>query len=299
LGELHSIRGKEIYVERQGDPSSPPLVYLHGGPGSSCYDFMSVQGERLRESVYLIGMDQRGVLRSEMLDEDEKLSPDDIVEDAEELRRMLGISSWSVLGHSFGGFLAALYASKYPQSIDRLIFESPGFDFHLTLNSLLKQASVIFESKNQSQEAEKTREQVQSNLETPRLMEVWLETGGKLGKDRESLYFYGPQKDFFETLFSKAPVEIQNRLQQTQSHFTKLHEEQTMYKSVLNDLTELPHPSLIITSNHDFVFCEKQHEFVRDKVGNAKIITFNQSGHFPRIEEPVKYARVVKEFLLK
>ncbi len=298
MGELHHIRGKNIYVERHGDPSSPALFYLHGGPGSSCYDFMSIQADRLSKSLYVIGIDQRGVLRSEGLQEDDKLSPADIVEDAEELRKKLGISSWSVLSHSFGGYLAVLYASKYPRSIERLIFESPGFDFKLVLNSLLTQASVIFDRNNQSQEAEITRNHVNANLETPKLMEIWLETGGKLGKNREDLYFYGPEKDVFEIMFSKAPSEIQNRLPQIQSHFTKLHEDQTMYESVLDDLSTLPHQSLVITSTYDFVFCEKQYNFVRDNVENAEITIFNKSGHFPRIEEPDEYTNVVKEFVL-
>lgn len=298
MGELLNIRGKDIYVERHGEPSLPPLLYLHGGPGSSCYDFMSFQAERLSKSFFLIGIDQRGVLRSEPLNEDEKLSPAEIVEDVEELRKKLGISSWSVLSHSFGGYLAVLYASTYPLSIDKMIFESPGFDFHLVLNSLLTQAADVFEKNNQFEDAEFTRKQINSNLDTPILMEVWLELGGKLGANRDGLYFYGPEKNVFETLFSKAPLEIQSRLPQIQSHFTKLHEDQTMYKSVLNDLAKLPHQSLIITSTYDFVFCENQHNFVIDKVANAKITIFNESGHFPRIEEPDKFKDVVKEFVL-
>ncbi|MGD6833909.1 alpha/beta fold hydrolase [Sutcliffiella halmapala] len=249
--------------------------------------------------MLLVGIDQRGVLRSEALNKDEKLSPNDIVEDLEELRKKLSISSWSVLSHSFGGYLAVLYASKYPMSIDRLIFESPGFDFHLVLHSLLTQASVVFEKNNKYDEAETTRKYVNSKLDTPRLMEVWLETGGELGANRNDLYFYGSEKNVFETLFSNASMEIQNRLPQIQSHFTKLHEDQTMYKSVLNELSRLPHQSLIITSTHDFVFCEQQLKFVIDYVDNATIKTFNRSGHFPRIEESEKFTHVVKEFLLK
>ena len=205
MGELLNINGKEIYVEMHGDPDAPPLLYLHGGPGSSCYDFMSFQAERLSESVYLIGMDQRGVLRSEALNDNEKLSPLDLVEDAEALRKKLGINSWSVLGHSFGGYLAVLYASRYPKSIDKLIFESPGFDFPLILRSLLSKASELLEKDGEHEAAKNTLKYVTSDEKPTVLMEKWLETGGELGARRDDLYFHGPEKNVFEELFSKAP----------------------------------------------------------------------------------------------
>ncbi len=119
LMELLSIRGKKLYVEFRGNPTLPPLLYLHGGPGSSCYDFMYFQAERLEKYFYLIGVDQRGTLRSEALEVDESLSPMDIVNDVEELRKDLNLPTWSILGHSFGGIVATLYAMHYPKSIEK------------------------------------------------------------------------------------------------------------------------------------------------------------------------------------
>lgn len=62
------IRGKRLYVEIHGDAAAPPLLYLHGGPGEGCYEFMLHQSQRLSGQLRLIGIDQReyGVLgRSE------------------------------------------------------------------------------------------------------------------------------------------------------------------------------------------------------------------------------------------
>ncbi|WP_157890129.1 hypothetical protein [Paenibacillus sp. DMB5] len=41
------VRGKRLYVEIHGDEAAPPLLYLHGGPGESCYEFMLHQSQRL------------------------------------------------------------------------------------------------------------------------------------------------------------------------------------------------------------------------------------------------------------
>ena len=37
-----SLMGKEIYYEEYGEKNKTSILYLHGGPGASCLDF--VQG---------------------------------------------------------------------------------------------------------------------------------------------------------------------------------------------------------------------------------------------------------------
>ena len=65
-GEYMNIRGKKLYVETHGNPKNKPVLYLHG-EGESCYDFSFHQAERLKDSLYVIMIDQRGVGRSEKL----------------------------------------------------------------------------------------------------------------------------------------------------------------------------------------------------------------------------------------
>lgn len=114
MGQLIKTRGKYIYVEIHGDRNNQVLLYLHGGPGSSCFDFIKYQKDRLiQKNICLIAIDQRGVLRSEPLSEDESFGLKDLIEDCEELRELLNIQSWSLLGHSFGAMIALLYLSKY------------------------------------------------------------------------------------------------------------------------------------------------------------------------------------------
>jgi proline iminopeptidase len=53
-----------LYTDRRGAAAASALLFLHGGPGQGCHDFMAIQGDLLAESVRLIGIDQRGVDRS-------------------------------------------------------------------------------------------------------------------------------------------------------------------------------------------------------------------------------------------
>ncbi len=142
-GEYMNIRGKKLYVETHGNPKNKPVLYLHGGPGESCYDFSFHQAERLKDYLYVIMIDQRGVCRSEEITEDETFGLKDLIEDCEELKKALQIEKWSIVGHSFGGYLALLYAATYPNSIEKIIFEGPTFDFALTSRSLLQKTGTL------------------------------------------------------------------------------------------------------------------------------------------------------------
>lgn len=92
-GEYMNIRGKKLYVETHGNPKNKPVLYLHGGPGESCYDFSFHQAERLKDSLYVIMIDQRGVCRSEKITEDEAFGLNDLIEDCEELKKYYKLRS--------------------------------------------------------------------------------------------------------------------------------------------------------------------------------------------------------------
>jgi len=104
---LIPVGGTRLFVEVFGDPSRPALLYLHGGPGMSCHEFTRWQAGLLGRELRLIAFDQRGVLRSDPVGEDEPVTEEVLVEDCEALRQALGVERWAVLGHSFGGRLAA------------------------------------------------------------------------------------------------------------------------------------------------------------------------------------------------
>lgn len=143
MGQLIPIRGTHLWVEDLGRSHQPVILYVHGGPGSGAYDFVFYQGKRLASLVRLIAVDQREVLRSDPLGSG-RLHVRDLVEDMDALRVTLGISRWSLIGHSFGGYLAVLYAKTYPLAIDRLILENPSFDLAASARSLLQKVSLQY-----------------------------------------------------------------------------------------------------------------------------------------------------------
>lgn len=73
----------------------------------------------LTSSYTFILIDNRGMGESDM--PDEHISIDILVKDIIEVVDMLKIKSFSIMGHSLGGFVALFLLKKYPDRIDKII----------------------------------------------------------------------------------------------------------------------------------------------------------------------------------
>lgn len=122
-GWLTLDHAHQMHWQLSGNPSGTPVVWIHGGPGSSS----SPLHRRLfdPEKFLIIQYDQRGCGQSKPRGCIEQNTTTDLVADLERLRKALGISRWSVVGGSWGAALALLYAQAYTQAVDRLLLRSP------------------------------------------------------------------------------------------------------------------------------------------------------------------------------
>src|SRR6266567_1185733 len=114
------LNGVRIYTRRVGD--GPPVVVLHGGPGAH-HDYLLPQYDRLALGRTLLYYDQRGGGRSPV-PRDAPVGWREHVADLEALRDHWSLERVTLLGYSWGGLLAVLYALEYPARIDRLALVS-------------------------------------------------------------------------------------------------------------------------------------------------------------------------------
>ncbi|HDR6311470.1 TPA: alpha/beta hydrolase [Bacillus cereus] len=293
-GKYMNIRRKKLYVETHGNPKNKPVLYLHGGPGESCYDFSFHQAERLQDSLFVIMIDQRGVCRSEEITEDEAFGLHDLIEDCEELRKVLQIEKWSVIGHSFGGYLALLYASVYPSSIEKIIFEAPTFDFALTSRALLQKTGNLLKKYGKEEVAEESFAYSSSDASSEELLEAYIGLSNELEENRMEIYNY--KEDVTdESLYSDEEWEVfSNR---SKIHFDRLKLEGAVHTSLLPKIKDVQKPMLLIVGKYDVVTCEKQIETFNKDAQNGKYIVFEESGHTPHYEEADRYAELVIQFL--
>lgn len=118
------VPGGPVWYEVSGEGSGIPLVTLHGGPGGTSCGFTR---------LYDLGP-ERPVVRYDQLGGGRSGRPDDLslwtvsrfVEGLHSLRNELGLEQMHLLGHSWGGALAAAYVlEKGTDGIASLILSSP------------------------------------------------------------------------------------------------------------------------------------------------------------------------------
>jgi proline iminopeptidase len=98
-----------LYWTEYGDPTAPPLLLLHGGPGAS-HDYLLPQMLELAREHRLVTYDQRGGGRSRSDDDRAAIGWRDQVADVARVASELRVSPLTIVGYSWGGLLAMLYA---------------------------------------------------------------------------------------------------------------------------------------------------------------------------------------------
>ena len=302
-----NIWGKNIWYDIYGAEHSDTLLYLHGGPGASCLDFVN-QAKALSRKMKVIIFDQLGVLRSDGIAENESYSMEYQIEMVEEMRKILGIEKWSVLGHSYGGMLAVLYASACPDSVHKIILECPSLWFEDSARSTAEYLSEHIHGLNDGQ-AVKLWEKVRFADYQDKTEVVW-DLSALLGyvTDMElRFYLHGITLEEYE--MSMDTTDIANEMwAKGEQHLKKLLEAQpepagSAQKKVMitdNLLPVIPGiaaPMLLINGKYDPACTRNQIEYIMNNAQNVTQAVFEDSGHFPRLEEAEKYTNTVLSFL--
>jgi proline iminopeptidase len=102
---------------------SDTVIVVHGaGAGLS---YLAPDLERLARDRVLIFYDQRGFGRSALVDDPALLTIDHHVADLDAIREYFSLQRVSLLGHSWGGVVAAAFAASHPERVNRLLLLDP------------------------------------------------------------------------------------------------------------------------------------------------------------------------------
>ena len=301
-----NIWGKKIWYEIYGAEYEDTLLYLHGGPGASCLDFVN-QAKALSAKMKVVIFDQLGVLRSEAIAESESYSMVYQIEMIEELRQLLGIEKWSILGHSYGGMLGVLYAHLHPNSIHKVILECPSLCFEDSAKSTAEYLSEHIKNLNNKPAAELcekmkfTDYQDKTEVVLDLLTLLGYVTDMKLRNYLHGISFQEYQMsmdttDITDEMWSKADRHLMKLLETQPMPDGLLQKRMQITDSFLPMLTKITAPVLLISGKYDPVCTKDQIEYIMKNAQNATLAIFENSGHFPRIEEAKKYTNTILGF---
>lgn len=128
---------RDIRLHHFSVGKGPDILFVHGGPGMPPNAPMpGVRDLADRHKIHFY--DQRGSGRStrpvdrtqgstgERLQQVVRpLGIQEQIADMERIRRILGREKLILIGHSFGGFLSALYAAEFPEHVQAIVLVAP------------------------------------------------------------------------------------------------------------------------------------------------------------------------------
>ncbi|MDQ3793014.1 MAG: alpha/beta hydrolase, partial [Actinomycetota bacterium] len=111
----------------EGHARETPVIFLHGGPGVPETKGDSEYFGRLAKDGFDVYVyDEVGTGRSSRLDDPRGYTLERDVSDLEEARQKIGAEEVVLIGHSYGGTIAAAYAASHPERVPKMVLSSPG-----------------------------------------------------------------------------------------------------------------------------------------------------------------------------
>ena len=119
------VPGGKVWWRKVGDGPKAPLLTLHGGPGAAHNYLTSLRA--LADQRPVIFYDQLGCGRSDAPGDPSLWTIGRFCDEIDALRAALGLTRITLLGHSWGGFLAIEYMTRGatpPPGVEALVLSS-------------------------------------------------------------------------------------------------------------------------------------------------------------------------------
>ena len=266
---MHNVNGTELFVETIG--SGPALVLMHGGLGLDHGAFRPYF-DQLADEATIIYYDHRGNGRSQRLDDyANELTFDQMVADLVGLLDILGLEKATLLGHSYGGFIAQSVAVAHADRLTGLVLVDtvPAFDYQPAPTGTDEQLAAFGELFSGPVADDATWARLWST--------VW------------PLYFnrYDPQ--------------VAARIHGDTHYVGDAWNTAAGLLGAFNTLDELPGidvPTLAVAGRHDFITPPEPGAVrLQQLMPNAELAVFDNSGHYPFIEEEATFFTRLRTFL--
>lgn len=269
---VRHIRGISIFERRAG--KGPPTIVLHGGPGAH-HDYLLPAMDALASGRTLVYYDQRGGGRSPV-GRSVAVGWREQVADLEALRAVWGMERLTLLGYSWGGLLALLYATEFPGRVVQLALVAPAPAWR----AAREEFEQGFAERNRNPALEAERRALRESSLREQDPEFYRQ---RLFELSVAAYFYDPSRARDLT-----PFRVTNRTE---------HE---VWASLGDydlrpSLADLTIPALVLHGEHDVIPTAASRALAQAL--NAEFHLLPNCGHAPFIEAFEQFVALSDEFL--
>lgn len=140
------LSAQDLPVQTFGDSQSTPIIFLHGGPGYNSVAFEQTTADALaKNGFFVISYDRRGEGRNVELQADYNFVQ--TLSDLTQIYQQFKLDKAVLLGHSFGGIVATLYAEQFPNKVSALILVSTPVSMQDTFATIISKSKAIYTAK--------------------------------------------------------------------------------------------------------------------------------------------------------
>jgi proline iminopeptidase len=265
----------ELHAESVG--SGTPILTIHGGLGID-HRYFRPWLDPLADHATLIFADLRGhgaTRRDETL---ENATHEHFCADIDALRARLGKERVVVFGHSYGGFLALEYALRYPAHVAGLIL--------CATSASLAHAPIAIDNAR-ARGLPDALAALQRALSAPlasneELAELWAAL--------TPMYFADATSSRIREAFSRTSYSAKG--------YNRAAFECLPSYDVRKRLSDIHAPTLVVSGEHDWLMPPSlAGNELAASIPRARHAVFNESGHYPFIEEPQRFVNTVREWM--
>lgn len=297
--------GTRIHYRNEG--TGDPVLIVHGGPGEP-YKKAWEGLKMVRQGYSFIYYDQRGCGQSSrpidrlstcewkecQTELTKKLGIEAALMDIEEIRRIMGTEKITIIGHSYGAVIAALYTAEFPDKVNKLVMVSPAPSIRFPIDPSDDINTIM--SKNLPADTNAEFEKYRENLWNPEQVLKMNEEELSI-QDRNFFYFYD---EYHKNIGLPNSVDLINNLVDKENiggwlpyGYAWSFPNTFDYR---NDLKAITSPALILWGDKDITKESWAKDYSR-YISNSRVAMIGNVGHFMFEENPAAFADVINDFL--
>jgi pimeloyl-ACP methyl ester carboxylesterase len=275
---LDSADGTRLAYHQTG--AGDPLICLPGGPMQASAYLGELGGLSARRT--LVRLDLRGTGDSATPADPATYRCDRQVDDVEALREQLGLERIDLLGHSAGGALAVLYASRYPHRVSRLVLvcASP------------RAVGVEITDADRRQVAELRRDEPWFPAAFAAFERIWAGEAGAAEWEAIAPFSHGRWDAVSQAIV--ADEEKQINMDAAGAYYAEGAIDPVATRAAIAGLTA---PVLFVAGGYDVGLPPNRAAEYANLFHQAELAVQPGAGHFPWVDDPDRFTSTVAAFL--